>query len=211
MNNLGGNSGRSRAAIYSRVSTHDQDCSRQDRDLSAYAQKCNYQVVATFRETGSGAKIDRQERKKVIELARARSIDIILVSEMTRWGRSTIDLITSLNQLQSWGVSLVAQNGFQFDLATPHGKMIASIMATLAEFERDLLRERIRSGLALARSRNKVFGRPKGGKIADSCDRINQLRAEGMSVRSIAKTVGLSPAGVGKCPRCEDAPEGMDW
>lgn len=211
MNNLGGNSGRARAAIYSRVSTHDQDCSRQDRDLSAYAQKCNYQVVATFRETGSGAKIDRQERKKVIELARARSIDIILVSEMTRWGRSTIDLITSLNQLQSWGVSLVAQNGFQFDLATPHGKMIASIMATLAEFERDLLRERIRSGLALARSRNKVFGRPKGGKIADSCDRINQLRAEGMSVRSIARNVGLSPASVGKCPRCEDAPEGMDW
>lgn len=168
-------------------------------------------MVRTFIETGSGAKIDRAQRQKVIELARARSIDIILVSELTRWGRSTIDLIDSLNQLQVWGVSLIAQNGFQYDLSTPHGKMIASIMATLAEFERDLLKERIKSGIANARNRGKVFGRPKGGKIADNCGKIRELKATGQSLRSIAKTVGLSKTSVSKCiERNPELPEGMD-
>lgn len=209
--NSGGNSGQLRAAIYCRVSTHDQRCDRQVADLASYADRCGYSVVQIYRETGSGAKCDRLERKRVIELARARSIDIILVSELTRWGRSTIDLIDTLHQLQSWGVSLIAQNGFQFDLSTPHGKMIASIMATLAEFERDLLKERIKSGIANARSKGKIFGRPAGGKISDSCDRINELRSQGMSTRAIGREVGLSKSAIGKCPRCQEVPEGMDW
>jgi putative DNA-invertase from lambdoid prophage Rac len=209
--NSGGKSGQLRVGIYCRVSTNDQTCDRQERELKIHAAKCDYDVVGIFKETGSGAKLDRLERKRVIELARSRSIDIILVSELTRWGRSTIDLIDSLTLLNCWGVSLIAQNGFEFDLKTPHGKMIASIMATLAEFERDLLKERIKSGISNARAKGKIFGRPTGGKIADSCDRINELRAEGKSVRSIAKLVGLSPAGVAKCPRCPQVSEGMDW
>jgi DNA invertase Pin-like site-specific DNA recombinase len=209
--NLGGKSGRLRIGIYCRVSTHDQVCDRQESELKSYADRCNYDVVRIFKEVGSGAKNDRVERLRVMELARGRQIDAILVSELTRWGRSTIDLIDTLHQLQSWGVSLIAQNGFEFDLSTPHGKMIAGIMASLAEFERDLLRERVRSGLASARAKGKVFGRPKGGKIADSCDRINQLRGQGMSVRAIAREVGLSKTSIAKCPRCEDLPEGLDW
>lgn len=211
MENLGGKSGQIRAAIYCRVSTKDQNCDRQLADLSNYADRCGHDVVGIYLETSSGAKNDRVERKKVIELARSRSIDIILVSELTRWGRSTIDLIDTLHQLQSWGVSLIAQNGFQFDLSTPHGKMIAGIMASLAEFERDLLRERVRSGLASAKAKGKVFGRPKGGKIADSCDRINELREQKMSVRAIAREVGLSKSAIAKCPRCEELPEGLDF
>jgi putative DNA-invertase from lambdoid prophage Rac len=209
--NLEGKSGQIRAAIYTRVSTHDQDCQRQNRDLQSFALRCGYAVVATFAETGSGAKNDRQERKKIVQLARSRSIDIILVSELTRWGRSTIDLIDSLHQLQSWGVSLVAQNGFQFDLSTPHGKMIASIMATLAEFEKDLLKERVKSGIANAKAKGKIFGRRPGGKIADSCDRINELRAQKMSVRAIGREVALSKSAIAKCPRCEEIPEGLDF
>jgi putative DNA-invertase from lambdoid prophage Rac len=212
LQNSGGYSGQFRAAIYCRVSTTDQNCDRQRADLESYANRCGYLVAGTFVETGSGAKIDRMERQKVIELARARSIDIILVSELTRWGRSTIDLIDSLNQLQVWGVSLIAQNGFQYDLSTPHGKMIASIMATLAEFERDLLKERIKSGIANARTRGKVFGRPKGGKTADNCGKIRELKATGQSLRSIAKTVGLSKTSVSKCiDRNPELPEGMDF
>jgi putative DNA-invertase from lambdoid prophage Rac len=207
----GGKSGRLRVGIYCRVSTHDQICDRQESELKSYAARCDYEVVRIFKEVGSGAKNDRVERRNVMQIARARSIDIILVSELTRWGRSTIDLIDSLHQLQSWGVSLIAQNGFQFDLSTPHGKMIASIMATLAEFERDLLKERVKSGIASARAAGKIFGRPVGGKIADECDRINELRAQKMSVRAIAATVGLSKSAIGKCPRCEELPEGLDF
>jgi putative DNA-invertase from lambdoid prophage Rac len=202
---LGGKSGRLRAAIYCRVSTHDQRCDRQETELEIYAARCGYDVVQIYRETGSGAKLDRVERKKIIQLARARSIDIVLVSELTRWGRSTIDLIDSLNQLQSWGVSLVAQNGFQFDLSTPHGKMIASIMATLAEFERDLLRERISSGIANARTKGKIFGRPRGGKIQDSCKRIRELHDRRLSLRQIGREVGLSKTSVAKCLECGES------
>jgi putative DNA-invertase from lambdoid prophage Rac len=207
----GGKSGRVRVGIYCRVSTHDQTCDRQDYDLQNYAGRANYDVVGIFKETGSGAKLDRLERKRVIQLARSRSIDAVLVTELSRWGRSTADLIMTLEELASYGVSLIAQTGMQFDLSTPHGKLIAQILSSMAEFERELIRERVRSGLAHARSKGKIFGRPTGGKIADSCDRINELRLEGMSVRSIAKEVGLSKSAIAKCPRCEEVPEGMDW
>ncbi len=211
MENSGGKSGQLRAAIYCRVSTKDQDCGRQKEDLTTYADTCGYVLKGYYAETGSGAKNDRAERKKIIELARARSIDAVLVTELSRWGRSTVDLIMTLELLASYGVSLIAQTGMQFDLSTPHGRLIAQILSSMAEFERELIRERVRSGLAHAKNNGKVFGRPKGGKIADSCDRINELRAQKMSVRAIAREVGLSKSAIAKCPRCEDAPEGMDW
>jgi putative DNA-invertase from lambdoid prophage Rac len=201
--NLGGKNGRLRCAIYARVSTADQNCDRQIAELKSYAARCDYDVVQIYQEVGSGAKCDRTERKRAIALARTRSIDIILVSELTRWGRSTIDLIDSLDLLQSWGVSLIAQNGFQFDLSTPHGKMIASIMATLAEFERDLLKERIKSGIANARAKGKVFGRPRGGKVARACDRMRKLKLEGKSYSQIGREIGISKSSVGKCFECD--------
>ncbi len=126
----------------------DQSCSRQERDLLKYAQKAGYEVVGVWKETASGSKNNRVERKQVMNLAQAREIDGVLVTELTRWGRSTIDLITTLQDLAHWGVSVIATTGLQFDLTTPQGKLIASVMASLAEFERDLVRERVRSGLA---------------------------------------------------------------
>jgi putative DNA-invertase from lambdoid prophage Rac len=208
---LGGKNGQIRAAIYCRVSTHDQNCDRQRADLTSYADRCGYIVSCCHTETGSGVKHDRIERKKIIELARSRLIDAVLVTELSRWGRSTSDLIMTLEQLASYGVSLIAQTGMQFDLSTPHGKLLTQILSSMAEFERELIRERVRSGLAHARSKGKVFGRPTGGKIADSCDRINQLRSTGMSVRAIAKQIGLSKSSIGKCARCPQLPEGMDF
>ena len=118
-------------------------------------------VVGTFRETASGARDDRSQRRTVIELAQARQIDAVLVSELSRWGRSTIDIVQTLQTLQAQRVSLLALNGLQLDLSTPHGKLIASVMSSLAEFERDLLPERVKSGLAAARARGRVLGRQK--------------------------------------------------
>ena len=144
------------AALYCRVSTADQTCARQERDLRAFAKKAGYKVAGVWKETASGTKDERAERKKVLALAQARNIDTILVTELTRWGRSMLDLFHTLQDLQAWGVSLVAQTGLQFDLRTAQGKLIASLMAALAEFERDLLRERVRSGIAAARKRRRV-------------------------------------------------------
>lgn len=192
-----GFSGHPKAAIYCRVSTNDQDCERQKNDLMVYAGKCGYAVTHIFLETASGKKNNRAQRKKIIDLARARSINLILVSELTRWGRSTIDLIESLHELNSYNVSLIAQNGFQYDISTPHGKMIASVMASLAEFERELICERVRSGVASAKARGKVLGRPQGGKTEKLAPRIRLLRGQGKSLRAIATELKVSKTLVG--------------
>ena len=151
-----------RIAIYARVSTADQDCDRQVRELRAFARRLGAKVVGIFKETASGSKNDRTERKKVLALAQARQIDAVLVSELSRWGRSLLDLIETLQALQSWKVSMLAVSGLQLDLSTPHGKLLAGVLASLAEFERDLLRERVKSGLAAAPARGRVIGRQKG-------------------------------------------------
>lgn len=183
-----------RAAIYCRVSTGDQSCERQQRDLRAFAERGNYEVVAVFQETASGSKDSRSARRKVVALARDRQIDVVLVTELTRWGRSTTDLLSSLQDLEACGVSVIAQTGLQFDLRCPQGKLFASLMAALAEFERDLLRERVRSGIAAARARGVQFGRQPGQRTkADRFQaRVLQLRSEGKSYREIAKELRLS-------------------
>jgi putative DNA-invertase from lambdoid prophage Rac len=124
---------RRSAALSCRVSTADQSCDRQERDLRAFAKRSGFEIVGVYKEKASGAKTERIERKKVMALAQAREIDAILVTELSRWGRSTIDLVQTLQSLQAWDVSVLAVSGLQFDLSTPHGKMIASVMAALAE------------------------------------------------------------------------------
>ena len=183
-----------RAAIYCRVSTADQSCERQQRDLTAYAERAGYEVVGIFKETGSGARLDRAERKRVIALAQRREIDVVLVTELSRWGRSTLDLLNTLKDLEARGVSVIAMSGMAFDLSTSHGRMLATIIAGIAEFERELIQERIRSGLALAKARGKRLGRqpgqrPKSGRLTP---RVLALVAEGRSYRWIARDLSLS-------------------
>jgi putative DNA-invertase from lambdoid prophage Rac len=182
-----------RVAIYCRVSTADQSCERQVRELKAYAERLGAEVVGVFRETASGAKNDRSQRKKVLGLAQARKVDAILVTELTRWGRSMMDLVETMQALQSWKVSLLALSGLQFDLTTPHGKLIASVLASLAEFERDLLCERVKSGLAAARARGIVLGRQKGyrPKSDKLAPKVLKLVAAGQSYREIARQLKI--------------------
>lgn len=183
-----------RAAIYCRVSTADQSCARQERDLTAFAARAGYDVVATFRETASGARLDRAERKKVLALAQARQIDAILVTELSRWGRSTIDLLDTLRALESWKVSVIAMSGMTFDLSSPHGRMLATVLSGIAEFERDLIGERVRSGLAAAKARGKRLGRQPGQRpTADRvAGKVIAAVAEGRSYRWIARDLGIS-------------------
>jgi putative DNA-invertase from lambdoid prophage Rac len=182
------------AAIYARVSTADQSCARQVAELGEYAARAGYAVAGVYLETGSGAREDRAVRKRVLALAQARKVDLILVSELSRWGRSTLDLLATLRALEGWGVSLVAQSGMAFDLASPHGRMMATLLAGIAEFERDLLRERVRSGIAAAKARGKVLGRRKGCRpVADRVGPAVLAAVEaGRSYRWIARDLGIS-------------------
>ena len=183
-----------RAAIYCRVSTADQSCARQEHDLSAFAIRAGYEVVGIYKETSSGVKLDRAERKKVMALAQARQIDVVLVTELSRWGRSTLDLLHTLKELEARRVSMITMNGLTFDLSTPHGRMMATILAGIADFERELIQERIRSGIAAARARGRRFGRqpgqrPKSDRLAP---KVLALVAEGRSYRLIGRQLGLS-------------------
>jgi DNA invertase Pin-like site-specific DNA recombinase len=176
------------------VSTADQTCARQERDLRVFAKKAGYKIVGVWKETASGAKDEGAERKAVLALAQARKVDVILVTELTRWGRSMLDLFHTLQDLQAWDVSLVAQTGLQFDLRSAQGKLIASLMAALAEFERDLLRERVRPGIATARKRGVVFGRRPGqrGNVDRFAPKVLKLVGERQFYREISHGLGLS-------------------
>lgn len=116
------------------------------------------------------------------------------MTELTRWGRSTLDLIGTLQDLTSWGVSVIATSGLQFDLSTPQGKLIAGVMASLAEFERDLVSERVRSGLAAAKAKGKKLGRQPGQRIKSDrlAPKVLQMVARGISYRQIARELHLS-------------------
>jgi putative DNA-invertase from lambdoid prophage Rac len=180
-------------AIYCRVSTDDQSCERQERDLRAFAKRAGHKIVGVFKETASGARNDRVERKKVMALARNHEIDAILVTELSRWGRSTQDLVQTLDDLHSWKVSVLAQTGLTFDLSTSSGKLMRTIMAGLAEFERDLIRERVKSGLAAAKARGVRLGRQHGQRPSDKkAKKVLGLHAGGLSYRLIARNLGLS-------------------
>ncbi len=199
-----------RAALYCRVSTADQSCERQERDLAAFAVRAGYEVVGTFKETASGMRLDRAERKRVLALVQRREIDAVLVTELSRWGRSTTDLLATLKELEARRVSLVAMNGMTFDLATPHGRMMATMLAGIAEFERELTTERIRSGIAAAKARGKRLGRqhgqrPKSDRLAP---KVLALVALGRSYRLVGREVGLSKNTVaGIVKRARTAPE----
>jgi putative DNA-invertase from lambdoid prophage Rac len=195
----GTSGGRRRVAIYCRVSTLDQDVARQERDLTEHAERAGYEVVGVFKETLSGIRRARGkqpvERARVMALAQRRGeIDAVLVTELTRWGRSTQDLMSTLGELASWDVSLIAQTGLTFDLSTPQGRLVASLMASLAEFEHELLRERVRSGIAAAKARGQTFGRQKGYRPSDKrAPEVLRLAAEeGLSQRVIAAKLGMS-------------------
>lgn len=190
------------AAIYCRVSTEDQSCERQERDLQAFAERAGYKIVAVHKETASGTKTNRQARQEVMKLAQARKIDAVLVTELTRWGRSTVDLLESLQTLNSFNVSVIAQSGSQFDLSTAQGKMIAGVLSVLAQFERDLISERTKSGLATAKAKGKKLGRPTGKQSASKHEAaIKELRQAGFSYRAIASKLKISLDTVGEVLR----------
>lgn len=190
-----------RVVLYARVSTGDQSCERQIAELKAYAQRTQLNIVATLSEKAGGTQNDRVERKKAMDLARKGQIDLILVTELSRWGRSTKDLRVTIEELAGRKVAVRALNGPDLDISTAQGSLMLNVLAAISEFERDLLKERINSGIAHARSRGTKSGKAIGRPPFEKNERVKRLLAEGKSIRGIAHELGISKTTVMKIKR----------
>ncbi|MFY9582935.1 MAG: recombinase family protein [Candidatus Acidiferrales bacterium] len=148
-----------RAGLYARVSTHDQKTlPMQYRAMREYAARRGWAVVMQVKEVRSGA-AQREAREKLLEAARRREIDGVLVWRLDRWGRSVTDLLATLHR-EHLGVGFVSLTEV-LDLITPAGRAMAGLLAVFAEFEREIFQERVRAGLAHARQPVHKLARPK--------------------------------------------------
>jgi DNA invertase Pin-like site-specific DNA recombinase len=191
-----------RFALYARVSTthHGQDVEVQLSELREYAKHRGWKIAGEFADRGvSGSKDRRPELDKLMAAAHQRKIDGILVWKLDRFGRSLKHLVNALAELEALGVSFVSLRD-NLDLTTPAGRLMFQIIGAMAEFEKALTVERVRAGLAYAKSKGTKLGRPAQTLPVA---RIAKLREQGLSWRAVGKEVGLSAATCLKAHRNE--------
>ena len=182
-----------RAGLYARVSTNDQQTiPLQVRALREYAIRRDWTIALQVKEVGSGAS-ERQLREKLLVAARRREIDVVLVWRLDRWGRSVADLLATLQELQHLGVGFVSLTE-ALDLTTPAGRAMAGLLAVFAEFEREILRARVRAGLAHARQNGLTLGRPITAGL--HADRVRKLHCAGVSKAEIARRLKIGRTSV---------------
>jgi putative DNA-invertase from lambdoid prophage Rac len=157
-----------------------------------YAGKRGWSLVAQIKEVGSGAS-QRELRTTLIAAARRREIDVVVVWRLDRWGRSVADLASTLQELQQLGVGFVSLTE-ALDLTTPAGRAMAGLLAVFAEFEREILRERVRAGLAHARLSGKRLGRPPS--VVHKAIEIRKLYRQGISKSEIARRLRIGRTSV---------------
>src|SRR5271154_230753 len=182
-----------RAGIYARVSTNDQQTiPLQIRALREYAGRRGWTIALQVKEVGSGAS-QRQLRERLMEAARRRRIDVVLVWRLDRWGRSVADLLATLQELEHLGVGFVSHTE-ALDLTTPAGRAMAGLLAVFAAFEREILGERTRAGLAYARQNGKRLGRPATATMHAA--EIRNLHRAGVSKSEIARRLEIGRTSV---------------
>ena len=182
-----------RVGLYARVSTYDQQTlSLQMEAMDRYVQQRQWEVLIAVEDIESGAK-ERPKREDLLQAARKREIDVILVWRLDRWGRSSTDLILTLQELNDLKVGFISLTE-ALDLTTATGRAMAGLLAIFSQFERDILRERVKTGIAYARKQGKPHGRPKSAAV--KADEVRDLFAQKMSQSAIAKKLGISRTSV---------------
>lgn len=179
-----------RAAIYARVSTNNgQDPTMQTRELREYCERRGWEIAGEYVDAGiSGAKERRPQLDLLLAVCRKRRVDAVVVYRYDRFARSLRHLVNALEEFRSLGIEFISLHE-GVDTSTPNGRLVFGIFASIAEFERELIRDRVRSGIAAARSKGKTLGRPK---VALDAARIATLRASGRSWPQIAAELGVS-------------------
>ncbi len=182
-----------RAAVYARVSTHEQQTlGLQVEAMAAYIRDRGWSLARQVEDVGSGAK-DRPGRQALLKAARRRELDAVVVWRLDRWGRSLPDLVTTLRELTELGVGFVSLTE-ALDLTTPTGRAMAGMVAVFAEFEREILRERVRAGIAQARKEGRAHGRPRTASL--KADEVLRLKADRLNHSEIARRLGIGRTSV---------------
>src|ERR1700728_408974 len=177
-----------RVAIYARVSTlHNQTPEMQLAELREYASRRGWEVNAEYVDLGvSGSRESRPELNRMLEAAHSRTFDAVVCWKLDRLGRSLKHLVTTIEDLSAYGVAFVSLRD-NLDLSTPSGRLMLHIIAAMAEFERELIRERVAAGIQAARNRGKRIGRPRAYV---NPEKIRSLRAEGVPWREVSRRLG---------------------
>jgi DNA invertase Pin-like site-specific DNA recombinase len=187
-----------RVAIYCRVSTDGQSVDLQVNELREYAARRDWQIVEEYIDYGvSGVKESRPALNRLMADAKQRRFDIVACWKLDRFGRSVKHVVVALADFEALGISFISLKD-NLDLSTPSGRLMFQIIAAMAEFERALIQERVRSGLQNAKRRGRRLGRPP---VAVDRARIARLRSNGASIRTIAAQLGVSRATVHKVIR----------
>ncbi len=178
-----------RVALYARVSTlAGQDPEMQLRELREYCQRRGLQIVEEYVDKGiSGSKEHRPALDRLLAACRKRIVDAVVVYRYDRFARSLRQLVNALEEFQSLGIDFISLHE-GVDTSTPNGRLIFAIFGSIAEFERELIRDRVRSGIAAARAKGKQLGRPR--RDVDSA-KIASLRSKGRSWTAIATELGI--------------------
>ena len=186
--------------VYARVSTDKQDTENQLRELREFAAKQGWQITREYVDEGiSGTKAERAELQQMFSDASRRKFDLVLFWALDRLSREgVLQTLQYLNRLDSYGVGYRSYTEPFFDSCGVFKDAIVAIMATLAKQESVKRSERTRAGLAVARARGSVFGRPR---LVASASEVARLRATGLSGRAIAKQLGISEGSVRRLTR----------
>jgi DNA invertase Pin-like site-specific DNA recombinase len=179
-----------RAAIYARVSTNNgQNPEMQLEEVRQYCTRREMTIVREYVDKGiSGAKEHRPALDQLIADCRRRTVDYVVVYRYDRFARSLRQLVNALEEFRVLGIDFVSLHE-GVDTSTPNGRLVFGIFASIAEFERELITDRVRSGIALAKSRGKRLGRPR--VVVDRL-RIANLRKEGRSWAEVCDALGIS-------------------
>jgi DNA invertase Pin-like site-specific DNA recombinase len=180
-----------RAAIYARVSTADQSCELQLLELREYVARRGWEIAGEYVDAGwSGAKANRPELDRLMADARLRRFDAVISWKLDRFGRSLVNCVTAIQELSGLGIRFLAiSQGLDTDQANPTAQLLLHILAAVAQFERELIRERVAAGMKTARAKGKSIGRPK--RVFDR-QSVMDLRSQGMSYPQIARELNLS-------------------
>src|SRR2546426_10632588 len=180
-----------RVALYARVSTSDQTCDNQLRDLRDYCRARGWTDVREFIDTGiSGTKERRPALDKLMAEVKGRHVDVVVVAAFDRLGRSVRHLVETLELLRHLGVEFISLRE-QIDTGSPLGQAVFTIIAAIAQLERSLIVERVKAGLRRARSEGKKLGRPRL-KVDERQLRI--VASQKLPVRAASKLLGVSPS-----------------